>query len=221
MIPLQDESRRSYRFPVATLSIIALNVVVFILEMLNGDAFVLQFALVPNEIVHGQNLFTLLPSMFLHSGFLHIAGNMLYLWVFGPTLEDILGPLPFTIFYLICGLLANVAQIAIDPTSTVPSLGASGAIAGVLGGFIIEFPNHQIKSLAPFGRVLISTRIPAILLLGFWFLLQFFSGVGEITTQSLGSEGVAFFAHIGGFVAGMILVKIFAAFGFQNSPFGL
>lgn len=221
MIPLQDESRRSYRFPVATISIIALNVVVFILEMLNGDAFVLEFALVPNEIVHGQNLITLLTSMFLHGGFLHIAGNMLYLWVFGPTLEDILGPLLFTIFYLICGLLANVAQIAIDPSSTVPSLGASGAIAGVLGGFIIEFPNHQIKSLAPFGRVLISTRIPAILLLGFWFLLQFFSGVGEITTQSLGSEGVAFFAHVGGFVAGMILVKIFAAFGFQKSSFGL
>jgi membrane associated rhomboid family serine protease len=220
MIPLQDESRRSYRFPVATLSIIALNVVAFILEMLNGDAFVLQFALVPNEIVHGQNLFTLLTSMFLHSGFLHIASNMLYLWVFGPTLEDILGPLRFTIFYLICGLLANVAQIAIDPSSTVPSLGASGAIAGVLGGFIVEFPNHQIKSLAPFGQVLISTRIPAILLLGFWFLLQFFSGVGEITTQSLGSEGVAFFAHVGGFIAGMILVKVFAALGFQESPFG-
>lgn len=221
MIPLQDESRRPYRFPVATLSIIALNVVVFILEWINGDAFVLQFALVPNEIVHGQNLYTLLTSMFLHGGFLHIAGNMLYLWVFGPTLEDILGPLLFATFYLLCGLLANAAQIAIDPTSTVPSLGASGAIAGVLGGFIIEFPNHQIKSLAPFGRVLISTRIPAILLLGFWFLLQFFSGVGEMTTQSLGGEGIAFFAHVGGFVTGMILVRVFVALGFHESYQGL
>lgn len=119
----------------------------------------------------------------LDGGFLHIAGNMLYLWVFGPTLEDVLGPLYFTIFYLSGGLLANAAQIAIDPASTVPTLGASGAIAGVLGGFIIEFPNHQIKSLAPLGRVLISTRIPAILLLGFWFLLQFFNGVGEIKVR--------------------------------------
>jgi membrane associated rhomboid family serine protease len=219
MIPLQDESRRSYRFPLATLSIIALNVVVFILEWVNGDPFVARFALVPNDITHGQNLYTLVTSMFLHAGFLHIAGNMLYLWVFGPTLEDILGPLRFTIFYLICGLLANVAQIAIDPASTVPSLGASGAIAGVLGGFIIEFPNHQIKSLAPFGRVLISTRIPAILLLGFWFLLQFFSGVGEITTQSLGSEGVAFFAHIGGFVAGMVFAGLFIGFGSARRGF--
>lgn len=213
MLPLNDESRRPYHFPVATIGIIVLNVIVFILELLYGDTFITQFSLVPADIVQGHNLYTLVTSMFLHAGFLHIAGNMLYLWVFGPNLEDVMGALPFTIFYLICGLVANAAQIAIDPTSTVLSLGASGAIAGVLGGFIIEFPNDQIKSLAPFGRLLISTRIPAILLLGFWFLLQFFNGVGEISGQSVGSSDVAFFAHIGGFIAGIILVKFFVALG--------
>lgn len=213
MIPLQDDSRHPYRFPIATVGIIALNVVVFILELLLGDSFINQFAMVPRDIVHGQHLYTLLTSMFLHAGFLHIAGNMLYLFVFGPNLEDVMGTLPFTIFYLICGLIANAAQIAIDPTSTVLSLGASGAIAGVLGGFIVEFPNHQIKALAPLGRVLVTTRIPAIVLLGGWFLLQFFNGVGEITSQSVGGEGVAFFAHIGGFIAGMLLVRVFTGFG--------
>ena len=180
--------------------------------MFLGDSFINQFALVSNDIVHGQNLYTLVTSMFLHAGFLHIAGNMLYLWVFGPNLEDVMGPLPYTIFYFVCGLIANVAQIAMDPTSTVVSLGASGAIAGILGGFIIEFPADQIKSLVPLGPILFSTRVPSILLLGVWFLLQFFSGVGEVTTQSVDSGGVAFFAHIGGFIAGMLLVKLFVAF---------
>src|SRR5262249_49647207 len=149
---------------------------------------------VPNDIVHGQNLYTLFTSMVLHAGFLHIAGNMLYLWVFGPNLEDVMGPIPYTIFYLICGLVANFAQIAIDPTSTIPSLGASGAIAGVLGGFIIEFPNDQITTLAPIGWLFLRTRLSAIILLGFWFLLQFFSGIGEITTHSIDQGGTAFFA---------------------------
>lgn len=210
MIPLRDDSRHPYNFPVATIGIIALNVVIFIFELLFGNSFINQFALVSSDIVHGQNLYTLVTSMFLHAGFLHIAGNMLYLWVFGPNLEDVMGALPFTIFYFVCGLIANAAQIAIDPTSAVVSLGASGAIAGVLGGFIIEFPADQIKSLVPLGRVLFGTRIPSIFLLGAWFLLQFFSGVGEVTTQSVDSGGVAFFAHICGFVAGMVLVKLFA-----------
>jgi membrane associated rhomboid family serine protease len=213
MIPLQDDSRRPRNFPVATVGIIVLNVVVFILELISGDPFITQFSMVPNDIIHGQNLYTLVSSMFLHAGFLHIAGNMLYLWVFGPNLEDVMGPIPFTIFYFICGLIANAAQIAIDPSSTIPSLGASGAIAGVLGGFILEFPNDQITTLAPIGRAVFRTRLSAIVLLGVWFLLQFFSGVGEITTQTLDQGGTAFFAHIGGFIAGLVLVKLFVALG--------
>lgn len=213
MVPLKDESRSPSRFPVATVGLIGLNVVVFLLELTLGDPFINRFALIPNDIAHGQNLYTLFTSMFLHASWLHIGGNMLYLWVFGPNLEDVMGALPYTIFYLVCGLVANVAQIAIDPTSTVISLGASGAIAGVLGGFILEFPNDQIKSLAPLGRLLFTTRIPAIVLLGFWFVLQLVSGVGEVTSQSVDSSGVAFFAHVGGFVAGMVLVKVFVALG--------
>ncbi len=212
MLPLRDETRHSYNFPVATISIIGLNVVVFILEILFGDSFVNLYSLVPSNIVNGRDLYTLVTSMFLHAGLLHIAGNMIYLWVFGPDLEGVLGARPFAIFYFVCGLIANVAQIAIDPTSTIPSLGASGAIAGVLGGFIIEFPTDQIKSLVPLGPVLFSTRIPAILLLGGWFALQLLDGVGQVASQAQDGGGVAFFAHIGGFIAGMVLVKVFLAF---------
>jgi membrane associated rhomboid family serine protease len=210
MIPLTDETRHPLRFPVATYVIIGLNVVVFLLEWLYGDPFINQYSLVPNDIIHGQNLITLLTSMFLHEGLLHIGGNMLYLWVFGPNLEDVMGPILFTLFYLICGFIASAAQIAIDPSSTIPSLGASGAIAGVLGGFILEFPHDEIRTLVPIGWVFLRTRLSAIILLGFWFLLQFVSGVGEVTSQAVGTGGVAFFAHVGGFVAGMVLVKLFA-----------
>jgi rhomboid family protein len=209
MLPLKDVSRRPHSFPVATLGLIALNVVVFILELLLGDPFITRFSLVPNDIIHGQNLYTLFTSMFLHAGFLHIAGNMLFLWVFGPNLEDVMGAVRFTLFYLVCGLIANIAQIAIDPTSTIPSLGASGAIAGVLGGFIVEFPNDQISTLAPVGWAFFRTRLSAIILLGVWFLLQLVSGVGEVTSHTLDQGGTAFFAHIGGFIAGMVLVKLF------------
>jgi membrane associated rhomboid family serine protease len=209
MVPLTDESRHPLNFPVATYGIIGLNVVMFLLEWLFGDSFINQFALVPNDIVHGQNLITLLTSMFMHEGLLHIGGNMLYLWIFGPNLEDVMGPLRFTIFYLVCGFIASAAQIAIDPTSTIPSLGASGAIAGVLGGFILEFPHDEIRTLVPIGNMFVRTRLSAVILLGFWFLLQLVSGVGEVSSQAVGTGGVAFFAHVGGFVAGMVLVKLF------------
>lgn len=209
MIPLTDESRHPLRFPVATYGIIGLNVIVFLLEWIFGDPFITQFALVPYDTVHGQNLITLFTSMFLHEGLLHIGGNMLYLWIFGPNLEDVMGSMRFTIFYLVCGLIANVAQIAIDPTSTALSLGASGAIAGVLGGFIVEFPHDEIRTLVPLGIAFFRTRLSAVFLLGVWFLLQLISGVGEVSTQSVGGGGVAFFAHVGGFIAGMVLVKLF------------
>jgi membrane associated rhomboid family serine protease len=210
MIPLTDETRHPLRFPAATYAIIGLNILVFLLEWLFGDPFINQYALVPNDILHGQNLITLLTSMFLHEGLLHISGNMIYLWVFGPNLEDVMGPVLFTIFYLICGFIASAAQIAIDPASTIPSLGASGAIAGVLGGFILEFPHDEIRTLAPIGFGFFTTRLSAIVLLGFWFGLQLVSGVGEVASQAQATGGVAFFAHVGGFVAGIVLVKLFA-----------
>ncbi len=210
MFPLRDDTRHPLRFPAATYTIIGLNVIVFLLEWLYGDPFIAQFALVPANIVQGQGLITLFTSMFMHEGFLHIAGNMLYLWVFGPNLEDVMGPILFTLFYLICGLVASAAQIAVDPTSTIPNLGASGAIAGVLGGFILEFPHDEIRTLTLLGWGLFTTRLSAIVLLGFWFVLQFVSGIGEVTSQAQGTGGVAFFAHVGGFIAGLVLVKLFA-----------
>lgn len=210
MLPLTDDTRHPLRFPAATYTLIALNIVVFLLELLFGDPFINQFSLVPADIVSGHNLITLLTSMFLHEGLLHIGGNMLYLWVFGPNLEDVMGPILFTIYYLICGFAASAAQIAIDPTSTVPNLGASGAIAGVLGGFILEFPHDEIRTLIPIGIAFLTRRLSAVILLGFWFLLQLVSGVGEVASQATGTGGVAFFAHVGGFLAGIILVKLFA-----------
>ena len=210
MIPLADDTRRPLTFPIATYSLIGLNFVVFFFELFLGDPFINQWSLVPNSIVHGQGLITLLTSMFLHEGWEHILGNMLFLWVFGPNVEDVMGPALYTIFYLICGLAASAAQIAIDPTSTIPNLGASGAIAGVLGGFILEFPGDEIRTLAFFGLGIFTYRLSAIVMIGFWFLLQFFSGIGEVATQAVGGGGVAFFAHVGGFICGLVLIKLFA-----------
>jgi rhomboid family protein len=211
MIPLADDTRHPRASPIATYALIGLNVFVFLfLELPFGDRFVEQWALVPDNILHGQALLTLLTAMFLHAGFVHILGNLLYLWVFGPNLEDLMGRVPFTIFYLLCGLAANALQIAMDPTSTVPNLGASGAIAGVLGGFILEFPGDEIRVVGWSTNYTVGYgRWPAMLFIGFWFALQLFSGVGEVTSHAVGEGGVAFFAHVGGFVAGLALVKLF------------
>ncbi len=210
MLPLADESRRPTHLPIATYLIIGLNILVFILEFLGGDQFTLQYAMIPNNVTHGVALITLFTAMFLHAGFEHIFGNMIYLWVFGPNLEDVMGSIPYTIFYLICGLAANAAQILADPTSMVPNLGASGAIAGVLGGFILEFPNDAIRTVGFVGGAY-ATRVSALVLIGFWFVLQLFSEIGSVTSaQAGGGGGVAFLAHIGGFIVGLVLVKLFA-----------
>jgi membrane associated rhomboid family serine protease len=210
LIPRRDESRPLATVPIALILIIAANVAVFLAEVALGDAFVLRYSMKPAEIVHGQHLETLLTSMFMHASILHIAGNMIYLWVFGDELEaNYLGPVRFTLFYLVCGLAASALQIAVDPRSTVPNLGASGAIAGVLGGFLVVFPNDQILvAVFAFFRIW-NNRITAAALIVVWFLIQFISGVGSITSAA--QSGVAYFAHIGGFVAGLILVKVFGA----------
>jgi membrane associated rhomboid family serine protease len=161
----------------------------------------------PAEIVRGEHLETLFTSMFMHANFLHIFGNMLYLWVFGDELEaNYLGPVRFTIFYLFCGLAAAFLQIAVNPGSTEPNLGASGAIAGVLGGFQVIFPRDRILVyIFPFWHA----RVTALLLIGFWFVIQLENGFGSITSTTPG--GVAYFAHIGGFIAGLVLIKLFGA----------
>jgi membrane associated rhomboid family serine protease len=205
LFPERDESRPLTRFPVVLVLIITANIVVFLMELAMGDSFILRYSMKPAEIVRGEHLETLFTSMFMHANFLHIFGNMLYLWVFGDELEaNYLGPIRFGLFYLVCGLAAGALQIAVNPTSTVPNLGASGAIAGVLGGFQVVFPRDRILVyIFPFWHA----RITALMLIGFWFLTQLVSGVGSITSTT--QTGVAYFAHIGGFIAGLALVRLF------------
>jgi rhomboid family protein len=206
-IPERDLSRPLSRYPIVLIVIIAANVAVFIAELLYGNSFILRYSLKPAEIVRGEHLETLITSMFMHANVLHIAGNMLYLWVFGDELEaNYLGPARFAVFYFVCGLAASALQIAVGPSSTVPNLGASGAIAGVLAGFLVVFPRDEILVLilTPFG--IGHTRFSALVWIGLWFGLQLVGGFGSITSVAQG--GVAYFAHIGGFAAGAALVRI-------------
>jgi membrane associated rhomboid family serine protease len=194
---------------VVTWILIAINVAVFVLMYLLGEtdleAFIRQWSIIPANIVGGQDYVTLITAIFMHGGIGHIVGNMMFLNIFGDNLEDYLGHMGYLVFYLLAGLGASILQIAVDPTSTVPNLGASGAIAGLMGGYLLLFPKHQVDVLVPWGLFMETIRLPAYTMLGYWFIVQFFSGVG-----SLGWEGggVAYFAHIGGFVAGVVLVKI-------------
>ena len=207
MIPLSDADRRPVNFPVITLLIIVVNFLVFFLELAGGDTFISRWSMVPAQITAGKDWITLLTAMFLHEGWEHILGNMVFLWAFGPEVEDTMGPVKYLAFYLLGGLIANLAQIAIIPNSTDLNLGASGAIAAVMGAFILAFPRDRIKTLliiGIFGRV---TMIPSLLLIGFWFLLQVFSQLGSIA--SVQSGGVAYMAHIGGFIYGAILGRLF------------
>ncbi len=216
MIPLSDQGASKLGFPILTVILIIINALVFVYEMSLGDArlqqFVLQFGVRPAEITTGQDLAPLLPadlpvwvtlfsSMFMHGGWLHFGGNMLYLWVFGDNIEHTLGKIPYLLFYLFCGLAAAGAQIAADPASRVPSLGASGAIAGVLGAYLVLFPRNKVNTLLILGYFIRMIQLPAIIVLGFWIVLQLFSGVASIGAET----DVAYWAHIGGFVAGLII----------------
>ena len=207
IFPQRDESRALSRFPIMLVLIIAANVVVFLVELALGDQFILRYSLKPAEITHGRQLETLFTSMFMHANFLHIFGNMLYLWVFGDELEaNYLGPVRFLLFYLLCGLAADAAQIAVSPSSTVPNLGASGAIAGVLAGFLVVFPRDRILVwIFPFWHF----RITAMVLIVLWFLMQLYNGVGSITSAAQQGGGVAYFAHVGGFIAGLLFIRFF------------
>lgn len=195
-----------------TYGLVAVNVIVFLFELfLNSQGqlnqFIVAWGVVPAELL-GQPAGewpTLLASMFIHGGWAHLLGNMLYLWVFGDNLEDRLGPIRFIIFYLIGGLIATGTQVAIGPQSTVPTIGASGAIAAVLGGYLLLFPRARIRTLV-FRFI---TEVPALIVLGFWFVYQFFFGIASLSEVDTQVGGVAFFAHIGGFVAGMLLIHPF------------
>ena len=210
MIPLGDASRRPERFPLITTAIIIVNAFVFVLELTGGEAFVRQWSEVPSTIVAGHHLVTVLTAMFMHGGWLHIIGNMVFLWAFGPEIEDAMGPVRYLAFYLLSGLAASLAQIAVMPHSTVPNLGASGAIAGVMGAFLVTYPRDQIRALLLFGWWTRITFIPAALLIGFWFLIQIFDQVGAVASVQGG--GVAYAAHVGGFIFGAVTGRLFEGF---------
>jgi membrane associated rhomboid family serine protease len=208
MFPIGDENEGRRSLPVVTYTLIALNVLFFFVELNGGDAFIRQWAFIPQRF--GQdpagNVPTIFTAMFMHGGWLHLGGNMLYLWIFGDNIEDEFGPAKFLFFYLVCGIAATFAQYYVSPNSRIPNVGASGAIAGVLGAYLLLFPQARV-------RVLVYNQIvamPAIAVLGFWIVLQVFSSLGSIaaTSQSEDTGGVAFMAHVGGFVAGFLLTFV-------------
>jgi membrane associated rhomboid family serine protease len=206
MMPLGDDNSGRRITPIVTYVLIALNVLVFFLELNNGDAFVQRWAFVPRRFLAdpiGDSI-TLFTAMFMHGGWLHLLGNMLYLWIFGDNVEDRLGHGLFLVFYLLCGLAATFAQLAFNIASDIPNLGASGAIAGVLGAYLIMFPRGRVHMLM--GRMVVP--MSALVAIGIWFLLQIFSQVGAFTASSQTEGGVAYMAHIGGFIAGVILTYL-------------
>ncbi|MCU1336872.1 MAG: Rhomboid family protein [Bryobacterales bacterium] len=213
MIPLRS-SERVYSRTVVTGTLIAINVVIFLytryLATLSYDAvnqFVKSWGIVPDDL----HLITLLTSMFLHGGWLHLLGNMLFLWVFGRNLEDLIGGTRFLIFYLLCGVAAAGVQVLANPHSPVPTIGASGAIAGVMGAYLVKFPRSQIDTLVLLIIFFTRVTIPAPFYLLLWFGMQFLNGFESIGDRNYTGGGVAWFAHIGGFIAGMLLIRLFPA----------
>jgi membrane associated rhomboid family serine protease len=207
MIPLGDASRRTVSLPIVTAGLIAVNAFVFVLELIGGDTFVLAYAMTPADLVSGQRLYSVFTSMVMHAGWEHIIGNMLFLWAFGPEVEDAMGHSRYLLFYLLGGVAAALVQVVGDPTSTEPSLGASGAIAAVMGAFVITYPRDQIKTVLLFGWFARVTLVPAVVLIGIWFVLQLFSEAGSIAAAQ--SDGVAYLAHIGGIIFGAATARLF------------
>jgi len=208
MIPLGDVSRPRGQFAFVTTLVILVNVYVFLLELQGGNRFVYTWSAIPARITHGQHTVTLISSMFMHAGWMHIIGNMVFLWAFGPEIEDAMGPLRYLAFYLLGGIVASVAQIAAMSSSTVPNLGASGAIAAVMGAFLITYPRDKIRTLLLLGWFITVTVIPASVLIGIWFLIQLFSQVGSVVAAQSGG-GVAYMAHVGGFIFGAVIGRLF------------
>lgn len=213
MFPIKDDNPTKSK-PIVTYLLIFLNITVFAYEVLLDlenqlEGFIYAYALIPQDILMGIGVYTLLTSMFMHGGIMHILGNMWYLWIFGDNIEDIMGRRRFLLFYLLSGFTASVLQIYVNPSSTVPNLGASGAIAGVLGAYLVAFPRARVHCILVFGFFIRWIVLPAVVVLFFWFVLQLFSGIGSLAYMAHDQGGVAYFAHIGGFIAGVVLVKIF------------
>jgi membrane associated rhomboid family serine protease len=208
MIPLRD-TQPSDSKPVMTVLLIVVNFVVFFYEIsldpFSRNHLIEVYGLVPDRLIP----MTLITSMFLHGGWLHVIGNMWFLWIFGDNIEDILGRGKYLLFYLLCGVAAALAQVAVSPDSRIPTIGASGAIAGVMGAYLVKFPRSRVLTLVPVFIVLTTFELPAAVILVYWFVIQFFSGVGSIAYSRLSEGGVAWFAHVGGFLTGILLIYLF------------
>ncbi len=235
MVPLWDENR-GYRIPWVNYSLVVINILVFLYETSLGDrleGFFNQYAAIPAKITPAVAavfqgdfsaaglLLPLVTAMFLHGGILHIASNMLYLWIFGDNVEESMGHFNYLLFYLICGVVSIVAQTYLNPNSVIASLGASGAIAGVLGAYIVKFPRAPVQAVFPLGFIPIPFRIPAIWFLGFWFFQQVLNSLATFSVRNVPAMeqgGVAYLAHAAGFVAGVLLVFVFAR---ETDPYKL
>lgn len=234
MFPLKDHNP-TRRAPVVTIVLIAVNLAVFVYELLLGEklgSFVAAYGAVPYEITHFADLvgsdygpfdhapgpplipLTLVTSMFMHGSIMHIFGNMLYLWIFGNNVEDLLGRAKFLFFYLACGIVAGLSHVLVNPASTVPTVGASGAVAGVLGGYLVAYPRARVLTAVFILFFIRLVEVPAAILLVFWFVMQSFQGFLSLGAREL-SGGVAWFAHIGGFVAGVVGIRVLARGGLR------
>jgi membrane associated rhomboid family serine protease len=207
MIPLRD-TQPSRSAPIVTVGIIVVNILVFLyqfsLDSFSVNHLIAEYGVVPDRL-RGLSLVT---SMFLHGGWMHVIGNMWFLWIYGDNVEDVLGHARYLLFYLLAGLAAALLEVALSPDSRVPMIGASGAIAGVMGAYLVKFPHARILTLIPVFVFFTTVEIPAVFILLYWFVIQFFSGVGSIGYSHLSHGGVAWFAHVGGFVAGMLLILL-------------
>ena len=216
MIPLRDNVH-AHHYPLVNVTLIWLNIAVFFYEFSLGpslERFLAHYAVIPSQLLTGtspEGWLPLLTSMFLHGGFMHLAGNMLFLWIFGDNVEDRLGHVRYLFFYLFCGIMAGVVHILANQHSTVPSLGASGAIAGVLGAYMLMFPRARVAALVFLFLFIEVIELPAALYIGFWFVMQLFNGTAELPGAHLLQGGVAWWAHIGGFVTGFMVIKLFCA----------
>jgi membrane associated rhomboid family serine protease len=207
MIPLRD-TQPSRTTPIVTVGIIVANVLVFLyqvsLDRFSVNHLIAEYGVIPDRL-HALSLVT---SMFLHGGWMHVIGNMWFLWIYGDNVEDVLGHARYLLFYLLAGVAAGLLQVALSWDSRVPMIGASGAIAGVMGAYLVKFPRARVLTLIPVFVFFTTVEIPAVFILLYWFVIQFFSGVGSIGYSHLSQGGVAWFAHVGGFVAGMILILL-------------
>ena len=222
MIPIRDRNP-SDTFPYITIGIIAINILIFLYELSLGsglDVFIMKFGVVPFKVGHYSQVpeFTFIStfspfilSMFLHGGFVHLIGNMWFLWIFGDNIEDKLGHFEFLGFYILCGIIASSVHVFFNIQSGTPCIGASGAIAGVLGAYMVTFPRARVVTIVPLFIFIQVIELPAIVVLGFWFVIQFFNGAISITASTTGA-GVAWWAHIGGFAAGVIILCIIRIF---------